>query len=166
MEMQGCPGSRMVDRSNQRSQTEQATGKVESQLTQWPIQLHLISPMAPYYQGADVLLTADCVAYALGGYHQEHLQGKALAIACPKLDEGQDVYMEKITSWIDDAKINTLTVMIMQVPCCQGLLQLAIGALQKATRKVPVKCQVVSLEGEILSEEWIDATPSTSLVGD
>lgn len=156
MELQGCPGSRMVDRSDQDSQAEPAVGSVQSRLRQWPIQLHLISPMAPYYQGADVLLTADCVAYALGGYHSEHLQGKALAIACPKLDDGQDEYMDKITSWIDDAKINTLTVMIMQVPCCRGLVQLALGALQKATRKVPVKCQVVSPEGEILGEEWMN----------
>jgi hypothetical protein len=133
---------------------EEATGKVKSQLQQWPIQMHLISPTAPYYQEADVLLTADCVAYALGGFHPDHLKGKSIAIACPKLDEGQDIYVEKIKSWLEDAKINTLTVLIMQVPCCMGLLSLAQQALQSSTRKVPIKSIVVSIQGEILSEEW------------
>jgi hypothetical protein len=134
---------------------EEATGKVKSQLRQWPVQMHLISPTAPYYQGADVLLAADCVAYSLGGFHPEHLKGKALGIACPKLDEGQETYIEKIKSWLDDAKINTLTVMIMQVPCCGGLLNLAQQAAQSAGRKVPIKVIVVGLQGNIISEEWL-----------
>jgi hypothetical protein len=133
----------------------EAAGKIESQLRQWPIQLHLISPTAPYYQGADVLLTADCVAYALGDYHRQFLKGKSLAIACPKLDEGQDVYVGKIKSWFDDAKVNTLTVLIMQVPCCIGLLSLAQQAAQDAKRKVPIKYLVVGIQGEILREEWV-----------
>ncbi len=151
----GCPGSRMVDFREKRDQTkDEATGKIQSQLRQWPIQLHLISPTASYYQGADVLLTADCVGYALGGFHPEFLKGKSLAIACPKLDEGQDIYQEKIKSWIDDAKINTLTVLIMQVPCCMGLLNLAQQAAKGTKRKVPVKYVVVGIQGEILKEEW------------
>jgi hypothetical protein len=94
------------------------------------------------------------VGYALGGFHPEFLKGKSLAIACPKLDEGQDIYQEKIKSWIDDAKINTLTVLIMQVPCCMGLLNVAQQAAQAAKRKVPVKYVVVGIQGEILKEEW------------
>jgi hypothetical protein len=148
----GCPGSRMVDFREKSAPTkEEATGKIQSHLRQWPIQLHLISPAASYYKGADVLLTADCVGYALGGFHPDFLKGKSLAIACPKLDEGQDIYQEKIKSWIDDAKINTLTVLIMQVPCCMGLLNLA---QQAAKRKAPVKYVVVGIQGEILKEEW------------
>ena len=152
-EFEGCPGSRMVDFKNNDTR-EETTGKVKSQLTQWPIQMHLISPTAPYYQGADVLLAADCVAFALGSFHQDYLKGKAIAIACPKLDEGQDVYIEKIKSWLEDAKINTLTVLVMQVPCCAGLLNLAQQAVQSSKRKVPIKVIVVGLQGEILSEEW------------
>ena len=127
---------------------------VASQLAQWPVQLHLVSPMAPYFQGADVVLTADCVAYALGNYHSAYLKGRAIAIACPKLDDGQEEYVEKIKSWIDDAKINTLTVMIMQVPCCGGLLALAKQAASQATRKVPIKQVIVGLQGDILNESW------------
>ncbi len=153
-QFEGCPGSRMVEFKDNENQ-EETTGKVQSQLRQWPIQMHLISPTAPYYQGADVLLTADCVAYAMGGFHAEYLKGKSIAIACPKLDEGQDVYLEKIKSWLEDAKINTLTVLIMQVPCCMGLLSLAQQAVQASNRKVPVKAIVVGLQGEILSEDWV-----------
>ena len=152
----GCPGSRMVDFRNEETQ-EETTEQVKSQLRQWPIQMHLISPAAPYYQGADVLLTADCVAYAMGGFHSDYLKGKSIAIACPKLDEGQDVYVEKIKSWLEDAKINTLTVLTMQVPCCAGLLSLAQHAVQSSNRTVPLKSIVVSIQGEILSEEWVAA---------
>jgi len=153
---QGCPGSRMMDFSpKMATETSETAGKIESQLRQWPIQLHLISPIAPYYQGADVLLTADCVAYALGDYHRQFLKGKSLAIACPKLDEGQDVYVKKIKSWFDDAKVNTLTVLIMQVPCCMGLLSLAQQAAHDAKRKVPIKYLVAGIQGEILKEEWV-----------
>lgn len=154
--IEGCPGSRMFDfRGEGKEQQEGAEARVQSQLRQWPIQLHLISPQAPYYQGADVILVADCVAYALGSFHTDYLKGKSIAIACPKLDEGQDIYVEKIKSWLEDAKINTLTVLIMQVPCCMGLLNLAKQAVQSSKRKVPVKAVVISLQGAVLSEEWV-----------
>ena len=151
-----CPGSKTMDfRQEEKDGGASAAAKVKSELRQWPIQLHLVSPEAPYYQGADVLLAADCTAYALGSFHQDYLKGKAIAIACPKLDEGQDVYVEKLVSMFDDAKINTLTVMIMQVPCCMGLLNLAKTAAEKAKRKVPIKYLVVGLQGEILQENWV-----------
>ena len=153
---EGCPGSRMMNFSTPKAaDPQQAAGKINSQLRQWPIQMHLISPTAPYNQNADVLLTADCVAYALGDFHREYLKDKSLAIACPKLDAGQDIYQEKIKAWIDDAKINTLTVLIMQVPCCMGLLSLAREAAQAAERKVPIKYVVVGIQGEVLQEEWV-----------
>jgi NAD-dependent dihydropyrimidine dehydrogenase PreA subunit len=155
----GCPGAKMFDFSAKggsayggRPQAEQDTApanEVVSQLRQWPIQMHLISPLAPYYQGADVVLAADCTAYALGDFHAEYLKGKALAIACPKLDHDQDVYVQKIKAWFEEAKINTLTVLIMQVPCCRALLGLAQQALALSKRKVPIKCAIVSLQGEI-----------------
>ena len=150
----GCPGAQAMDFRKEAPPNEAATGPVASQLRQWPVQLHLINPMAPYFQGADVVLTADCVAYALGDYHRQYLKGKALAIACPKLDDGQEAYEAKIAAWIDEAKINTLTVMIMQVPCCRGLLSLAQRGAAQAQRKVPVKCVVVGLQGQILEEAW------------
>ena len=151
----GCPGSRMRDFSDTEVQAGDQQGTRPTQLRQWPVQLHLVGPSAPYFQNADVLLAADCVAYALGDFHKDHLTGHSLAIACPKLDEGQDVYREKITALVDEAQINTLTVMTMQVPCCAGLLHLAKSAVAQAERQIPILSKVVSVRGEILSEEWI-----------
>ena len=155
--MNGCPGSSMHDFREKDTADKSEAGTRQSQLRQWPIQLHLISPEAPYYQKADVLLSAYCVAYSVGDFHKDYLKGRSIAIACPKLDEGQDVYVEKIKSLIDDAKINTLTVMIMQVPCCGGLVAMAQQALKEAKREIPVKSIVVSLQGDILSEEWLSS---------
>ncbi|MEE8597660.1 MAG: 4Fe-4S ferredoxin [bacterium] len=150
-----CPGSKTMDFSDD-EQTENETGARQSQLKQWPIQLHLVSPQAPYFQEKDILLAADCVPFALADFHKDHLKGKSLAIACPKLDSNQEIYVEKITDLIDESKINTLTVMIMQVPCCMGLSQIAKSGADKATRKIPVKQVVVSVEGgQVLSEEWL-----------
>jgi len=152
----GCPGARMLQFS---PQEEPAPGgepqAAPSALRQWPVQLHLVSPQAPYFQGADVLLAADCTAFAMGDFHTRHLRGKALAVACPKLDHGQEVYLEKLTAMIDQAKIDTLTVLVMEVPCCTGLAHLAAEAAGRAARKVPVKRIVVSLQGRIKSEEWL-----------
>jgi hypothetical protein len=102
-----------------------------------------------------MVLAADCTAFALGDFHARFLKGKILAIACPKLDEGQEEYIEKIRRMADEAGINTLTVIIMQVPCCRGLIQIAQAGLNKATRKVPLKAVTIGIKGEILSEEGI-----------
>jgi predicted transcriptional regulator len=95
------------------------------------------------------------VAFSMGNFHSRHLKGKSLAIACPKLDHGADIYVEKLIAMIDIARINTITVMMMEVPCCGGLLQMVKGALSKSSRKVPVKQMIVGISGDILKEEWI-----------
>lgn len=153
----GCPGSGMQDFRDESKKSTNPAAAVdqESALRQWPVQMHLINPMAPYFQNADVVLAADCVAFSLGDFHQKHLAGKGLAIACPKLDQGQEIYVSKLVQMIDEAKINTLQVMIMEVPCCGGLSQVAKMASEQATRKIPVKKTVVGIKGDILSEEWI-----------
>ncbi|HBX43794.1 MAG TPA: 4Fe-4S ferredoxin [Deltaproteobacteria bacterium] len=151
----GCPGSRMLEFQQEDTPEGGAEVRIASQLRQWPIQLHLVSPEAPYFQGADVLLAADCAAFAMGNFHNEHLKGKGLAIACPKLDGGQEAYVAKIKALFEKARINTLTVLIMQVPCCHGLVALATEALRGSSRKVPVRCMVASLKGEVLQEDWL-----------
>ncbi|MFW9784553.1 MAG: ATP-binding protein [Candidatus Heimdallarchaeota archaeon] len=150
----GCPSAQTMVFDEPKVQTE-LSGKLNSTLRQWPVQMHLINPRAPYYQGADVLLSADCVAFSYGDFHRDFLKHKSIAIACPKLDQGREVYIEKIKSLIDDAKINTLTVAIMEVPCCGGLLTLAQEGAKRANRKVPIKYVVVGIQGDILKEEWI-----------
>ena len=149
----GCAGS--AEKTFNNSTAGHSTGDISSALTHWPVQMHLINPNAQHFQNSDLVLAADCVAFSMGNFHSKVLKGKTLAILCPKLDQGQNIYVEKIVSLIDDAKINTITVVIMEVPCCGGLLRFVKEALQIAKRKVPVKGIVVSASGEVLNEEWI-----------
>jgi len=134
---------------------ESAMPTQPSELRQWPVQLHLLNPQAGYFQGADVLLASDCSAFTAGNFHSRFLKDKILAIACPKLDSNTESYIEKLRVMIDDSKIDTLTVLIMEVPCCGGLLHMAKVAREKASRHIPIKNIVLSVEGEIKSEVWI-----------
>ncbi len=152
---EGCPGSRTLvfgERRDTAPAGSPTAAPQASALRQWPVQLHLVSPAAPYFRGADVLLAADCVAFAVGDFHRAHLAGRSLAIACPKLDAHQDAYLEKLTAFIDQSEIASLTVMVMQVPCCGGLVQMALKAAARASRQVAMRYLVVGLQGEILDE--------------
>jgi NAD-dependent dihydropyrimidine dehydrogenase PreA subunit len=152
----GCPGSRtMVIEKPENPSAVSTSAAQPSELRQWPVQMHLVNPNAPYFRNSDLLLAADCVAFSMGGFHSNHLRGKSLAIACPKLDHGTESYVEKLTAMIDISKVNTITVMMMEVPCCGGLLQMVRAALANASRKVPVKKMIVGINGEILEEEWV-----------
>jgi len=152
----GCPGSKAMVIEKQGVVSENnVAGDQPSELRQWPVQMHLINPNASYFQGSDLLLAADCVAFSMGGFHSKHLKGKSLAIACPKLDHGSEIYIQKLTALVDTAKVNTITVMMMEVPCCGGLLQMVKSALSQASRKVPVKMMIVGIAGEVLKEEWV-----------
>lgn len=147
----GCPGSRFREVDNSQAEAaETDTTTRPSELSQWPVQLHLIPPTAPAFRGKDLLLSADCVAYALGDFHKDHLKGKALAIACPKLDSGQDVYLEKLVTMIDNAGINSIEILMMQVPCCRGLLQIVQQAAARAEKEIPIRYSIVGIEGDIL----------------
>ena len=148
-----CPGMEVKEFAGK--QEDESTGKRSSQLRQWPVQLHLVPPTAPYFQKADVVLAADCVAFSVGDFHKDYLKGKSLAIACPKLDSDTEIYVQKITALIDQSQINTLTVIIMEVACCSGLLQIAKAGLAAAKRNIPIKVIVVSIQGEVVREEWL-----------
>jgi ferredoxin len=153
----GCPGSQTMDFREDIATATPAfapAAEMKSELRQWPVQMHLINPQASYFQEADVVLAADCVAFSMGNFHQKFLKGKSLAIACPKLDSNTEVYIEKLVSMIDQAKINTLSVMMMEVPCCGGLMQMVNMARSKAQRKIPVKEVYVGVKGDIIQEEW------------
>lgn len=111
----------------------------------WPVQLHLINPQSGVFNNADLLLVADCVAYANPKLYSELLIGKKLAIACPKLDVNKESYVNKLIQMIDDSKINSLTVAIMEVPCCGGLIRLVEMAMEKSQRKIPMTKVVVKI---------------------
>jgi len=146
-----CPGSRTLTLiPNEEVNGDQ--GRRPSQLRQWPIQLHLVSPTAPYFRDADVLLAADCVAFAVGDFHHDHLHGRSLAIACPKLDTRQEAYLEKLRAMVEVGGVRSLTVMVMQVPCCSGLVALARQAIAGSRRSVPLRSVIVGLDGQILAD--------------
>lgn len=140
---------------NQGAATIPTEDNQQSELTHWPIQLHLVNPVADVFTGKDVILAADCVAYMLADFHNMFLKGKKLVIACSRLDRDAELYTEELRLMVDEARINTLTTVIMESPCCNGLLRIAQEALQKAARKVPLKAIVVSIQGKVLSEEWV-----------
>jgi len=146
----GCPGSTACEipvAAGSRAASGR-TVSAASQLSQWPIQLHLVSPFAPYFQNADLLVAADCTAFALGGFHQDLLKGKKLAIACPKLDETEG-YVEKLAEIIRQNNLQSLTVAIMTVPCCGGLFRLVQRAVELSGIDVPLRRVVIGVEGQI-----------------
>ena len=122
-----------------------------SELRHFPIQLHLINPNAGFLKNTDLVLAADCTAFAYGNFHQQFMVNRSIAIACPKLDHSKDYYVEKLVEMIDGASINTLTVIMMEVPCCSGLLQIAQQAQAKAKRKIPVKKIVIGIKGDLIN---------------
>ncbi len=146
----GCPGSvfceipQAGDAGDDAGSGDRSVSA--SRLSQWPIQLHLVSPLAPYFQGADLLVAADCTAFALGSFHQDLLAGKKLVIACPKLDE-TDGYAAKLAEIIRLNGLKSLTVAIMSVPCCGGLYQLVRRAVEASGVDLPVRKVVVHIDG-------------------
>lgn len=150
-----CPGSRERIIKAPFAVSDKSEDDIPSELRHWPVQMHLINPLATYYHKADMLLAADCVAFSVGSFHRKYLKGHSLAIACPKLDHNTEIYIEKLTALIDIAHVNTITVMIMEVPCCGGLMKLVRAASAKASRKVPVKEIMISTSGEVLKVEWV-----------
>ena len=145
----GCPGSmsREIKRDSSEGK-ETAAGPAQSELTQWPIQLHLISPVAPYFKECDLLIAADCTAFSLGSFHQDLLKGKKLVIACPKLDE-TGAYVEKIAELLKNNTVYSLTVVIMEVPCCSGLYRMVQDAVELSGTRMPVKRIVIGIDGSI-----------------
>ncbi len=147
----GCPGSKAMTFEKKELKIDES-GKRQSHLTQWPIQLHLVSPFAQYYKNSDLLLAADCVGFAYADFHKDFLKEKSIAIACPKLDTNKQVYLDKLTAMINESNIKSITVLIMQVPCCGGLLKLAQLANNSANREVPIISVIIGVNGEILEE--------------
>ena len=144
----GCPGSmaRVIERTE--TETAASTERAPSELRQWPVQLHLVPPTAPYFQNADILVSADCVAFAMGSFHQDLLKGKAIAIACPKLDDTGN-YVEKLATIFQVNDVKSITVAIMEVPCCRGLDVMVKQALAQSGKDIPLESLIIGLNGEM-----------------
>lgn len=155
----GCPGSMMRKFS---VKNPVSVDTAPSALRQWPVQLHLVPPTAPYFHNADLLLAADCAAFACGDFHMRFLTDHAVAIACPKLDETSG-YVEKLANIISEGGLRSITIVMMQVPCCHGLASLVEMALQHAGSDIPVYHVIVSIEGKVLSDERPVATPDLAI---
>jgi len=145
-----CPGSMMRElKRNSETSRDVPSEAIPSELTNWPVQLKLVSPSAPYFQGADLLLVADCVPFALADFHSRFLSGKPVIIGCPKLDD-TDYYVEKLTEIIKRASLNSLTVVHMEVPCCSGLTYIANEAIEASGEDVPLNDVTITISGEVL----------------
>jgi NAD-dependent dihydropyrimidine dehydrogenase PreA subunit len=125
-----------------------------SSLKNWPIQLHLANPKSPQFAGADIVVAADCTAFALGSFHSDIISGKSLVIACPKLDSGKDLYLAKLSTMFAEAK--SIAVVIMEVPCCSGLLSLVKSARESANSKLPIEALVVGIEGGFVARRTFE----------
>ncbi len=146
----GCPGSRMQTLGHKEAAPAPASavGQTPSQLGQWPCQIKLVPVNAPYFQGAKLLIAADCTAYAYANMHSQFMRGKITLIGCPKLDSVD--YSEKLTQIIRDNDIQSVTVVRMEVPCCGGLEMAAKTALQNSGKFIPWQVVTISIDGQIL----------------
>jgi len=119
-------------------------------LSQWPVQLTLLPPTAPFFENADLLIAADCVPFAYANFHSDFLRDKILVIGCPKLDNAE-FYKEKLTEIFKQSNIKNVTVVNMEVPCCFGLYRLVKEALDSSEKNIPLKKEIISIKGDKLS---------------
>jgi NAD-dependent dihydropyrimidine dehydrogenase PreA subunit len=142
----GCPSAQVKSFVAENAPGDEA-GARPSQLRQWPVQMHLVPPTAPFLKDADLLLAADCVAFAYADLHKDFMQGKALLIGCPKLDDGQ-AYLQKLTAMLQGNNIRSLTVLHMEVPCCSGLIAIARHALAASGKEIPLETIRIGIQGD------------------
>ena len=144
----GCPGTQSKAIHRENFDCSSSTAPISSQLSQWPVQIKLVPVNAPYFDGANLLVAADCTAYAYGNFHNEFIRNHITLIGCPKLDEGD--YTEKLTSIIANNDIKSVTVVRMEVPCCGGIEYAVKKALQTSGKFIPWRVVTISTDGKIL----------------
>jgi len=146
----GCPGtqSKVIRRENAAEQKQAETSSVQNHLNQWPVQIKLVPPSAPYFHSANLLIAADCTAYAYGNFHSEYMKNAITIIGCPKLDDGD--YSEKLTAILTENEIKSVTVARMEVPCCSGIENAVKTALQACGKTIPWQIVTISTDGKIL----------------
>ena len=144
----GCPGSRSMAISREAAvPAPESTGTTQSQLMQWPVQIKLVPVNAPYFDNANLLIAADCTAYAYGNFHNEFIRNRITLIGCPKLDEGE--YAEKLTAIIANNNIKSVTIVRMEVPCCGGIENAAKKAIQASGKFLPWQVVTITTDGQI-----------------
>lgn len=146
----GCPGTHSKAIAREEASCAAVSGPVQSQLSQWPVQIKLVPVNAPYFDNANLLIAADCTAYAYGNFHNEFIRNHITLVGCPKLD-GCD-YSEKLTQIISENNIKSVTIVRMEVPCCGGLENAAKSALQTSGKFIPWRVVTISTDGRILDQ--------------
>jgi ferredoxin len=151
----GCPGTlaKFIEKKDAAPVADTATAALPSELRQWPVQLALLNPQAGYFDNADLLISADCVAHALGDFHQQLLKGRILIVFCPKLDQRFDEYVEKLANIFRRHIIRSITVAKMEVPCCSGTMLILQKALEMAGKEIPVTVHTVSIDGNLAPKQ-------------
>lgn len=143
-----CPGAMVKDIQPESDATDHVPSEIPpSQLSNWPVQLNLVPPAAPYFQNADLLVVADCVPFAVADFHSKFLRGRIAVVGCPKFDDA-GYYVEKLTEIFKQASINSLTVARMEVPCCSGLVRIVQSAMAASGKDIPFKAITLSIRGE------------------
>lgn len=147
-----CPGMAMHDFNDKQEKTKETNNNqnIQSQLKQWPIQLHLVNPAAPYFQKCNLLIAASCTAFSFGNFHNEYLKNHSVVIACPKLDNTEG-YIEKLSQIITQTNIKSLTILRMEVPCCSGLTMIVKESIQKSGKRVPFLEEIISIKGNAVN---------------
>ena len=145
----GCPGAQVRELVEQMPDTLETAVKQQSALRNWPVQLTLVPPKAPFLKGADVLLAAHCTAFTCGGFHRDFIKDHALLIACPKLDD-VEAHLEKLTQVVAQSGLRSLTVVRMEVPCCGGLVFLAKKAIEASGKRIPLKEVTIGVQGDVI----------------
>jgi len=150
----GCPGSRVIDLRAEDAPAPAAEPQTarQSRLRQWPVQIMLVPPTAPYFKDADVLIAADCVPFAYPMFHEDLLDGKILLVGCPKLDDVA-LYQEKLTGIMKQNSIRSVTVAYMEVPCCMGMVKLSQAAIAASGNDIPLETVKLGIRGDKLSAE-------------
>lgn len=146
----GCPGSNAKELKSKEQMASDIGFKPVSALRQWPVQIKLVPESAPYFEGANLLIAADCTAYSYGNFHNEFMKNKVTLIGCPKLDEGD--YTQKLTNIIAGNNIKSVTVVRMEVPCCGGIENATINALKASGKFIPWQVVTISADGVILDD--------------
>jgi len=142
----GCPGSHVRTIERNETQTTETSGRLTSELRQWPTQLHLVPPTAPWLENAHLLIAADCVPFAYGDFHRDFIKDRVLVNACPKLDDTSP-YVEKLAAIIRQNDILSITVTVMEVPCCRGLGLMAREAVKQSGKDVPLEIVTIGIDG-------------------
>lgn len=147
----GCPGTMQKDlRTNKKENTSTKVQEMNSELNNWPIQLKLMNPNAPYLHKTDLVIAADCTAYSYANFHSKFLKNKVLMMLCPKLDNDIDAYVEKLSDIFEKQEIQSITIVHMEVPCCGGVEIIVKEALEKSKKYIMVKDYTISINGELI----------------